>query len=398
MNRQVILCVDDEVIVLDALKEQLQQEFGNEILIEIAEGGNECLDIFDELVSDGYEVPIVIADFIMPGMKGDDLLSQIHKKSSSTRKVMLTGQASLEGVSNAVNRAALYRYISKPWDKEDLFLTIREALKSFNQEKTIINQNVELVELNAGLEKKVEQRTSELQELNATKDKFFSIIAHDLKNPFNTIIGFSELLVTNFSQFTQDQIKEYIYILFDTSLHAYDLLENLLDWSRSQTGRITIRPVLISLHIQVSDIMRLLENQAEKKKILLKNTVDESVEAFADVNMINTVLRNLISNAIKYTKENGQIEVSASVNEKEVTVFVSDDGIGITPENMDKLFRIDKSLSTKGTANETGTGLGLILCKEFIEKNKGIIRVESTLGKGSKFIFTLPVKSPDSQS
>ncbi|MBA7565920.1 hypothetical protein ES708_07607 [subsurface metagenome] len=236
MSEQVILCIDDEPIVLDSLKEQIQQGFSGDLQVEVAESGDEALEIFDELLEDGYEIPVVIADFIMPGMKGDTLLERIHNVKPNAKKILLTGQASIEGVSNALNKADLYRFISKPWEKEDLILTIREALKSFDQDKTILKQNEELRELNINLEKKVEQRTQELRELNATKDKFFSIIAHDLKNPFNTLMGFTELMLDNLSDYSQEKLKEFISILHDTSKHSYALLENLLDWSRSQKG------------------------------------------------------------------------------------------------------------------------------------------------------------------
>ena len=139
MSERAILCIDDESIVLDALKEQLQKEFTGEFLIEVAENGEEALEIFNELTGEGFDIPVVIADFIMPGMNGDELLTVFHKKSPLTKKIMLTGQASLQGVGNAVNHANLYRFISKPWDKHDLMLTIREAIISYNQESIIKN-------------------------------------------------------------------------------------------------------------------------------------------------------------------------------------------------------------------------------------------------------------------
>lgn len=394
MNKQVIICVDDELIVLDALREQLQKEFKDELLIEVAESGDEALEIFDEYLSDGYEIPLVLADFIMPRMKGDDLLAAIHTKDPETKKVMLTGQATIEGVGNAVNKANLYRYISKPWDKADLFLTIREAIKSYNQSKTIISQNAELKELNAGLEEKVALRTQELAELNRTKDKFFSIIAHDLKNPFNTLLGFSELLLENMSMFSAAQIEEYISIIFETSQSSYSLLENLLDWSRAQTGRIQVLPQEIDMHRLASDNLRLLESLALKKSIVLNNNVYPGTKAWGDLNMVNTVVRNLLSNAVKYTSQEGKISVGCEFVEEGIKMEISDTGVGIKTENTGKLFRIDQNYSTKGTADETGTGLGLILCKEFIEKNHGSIGVTSEFGIGSNFYFTLPLSAP----
>lgn len=391
MTERVFLCIDDESIVLDSLKEQLQKGFGGEYLIEVAESGDEALEIFDELIEEGLEIPIVIADFIMPGMKGDALLEKIHSLKPAAKKILLTGQASIEGIGNAINNADLYRFISKPWEKDDLILTIKEALKSFDQERTIFKQNEELKELNVNLEKKVEERTEQLKELNATKDKFFSIIAHDLKNPFNTLIGFTELLKDNLEDYSTDKLKEFIDILHETSKQSYALLENLLEWARAQTGRMTMNPENIDLSLITEENVSLLENNAAKKEVRLINNTSEGTVVYSDANMIRTVVRNLISNAIKYTKEGGSITTSATRKDKFIELAIADNGIGIKPQNLEKLFRIDENYSTRGTADEGGTGLGLILCKEFISKNGGEIWVESEFGQGSTFKFTLPV-------
>jgi two-component system sensor histidine kinase/response regulator len=393
MAEKVILCIDDESIVLDSLKEQIQQGFKGDYIVETAESGDEALEILDELIGEGKEIQIVIADFIMPGMKGDALLSKIHGQKPAAKKILLTGQASIEGVSNAVNNANLYRFISKPWEKDDLILTLREAVKSFEQDETILRQNEELLELNASLEKKVEERTLQLKDMNATKDKFFSIIAHDLKNPFNTLMGFTELLLDNLDDYTQDKLREFIGILHETSKQSYALLENLLEWSRSQTGRIQLNKENLNIYEIAEDNISLLLNQAAKKRIKLENEIDLSVVVFADANMIRTVIRNLISNAIKYTRENGSITISSRKNNNKHEISVKDTGLGIKPENKEKLFRIDLNYTTRGTADEGGTGLGLILCREFINKNGGDIWVESVYGEGSTFSFSLPLEN-----
>jgi two-component system sensor histidine kinase/response regulator len=390
MSEQVILCIDDETIVLDSLKEQIEKGFKGELTVEVAESGDEALEIFDELLQEGLEVPVVIADFIMPGMNGDALLEKIHSIKPAAKKILLTGQASIEGVGNAINKANLYRFISKPWEKDDLILTIKEAMKSYDQEKTILVQNDELRELNANLEKKVEQRTLELKELNATKDKFFSIIAHDLKNPFNTLMGFTELLLDNLGDYDTDKLHEFITILHETSKQSYALLENLLEWSRSQTGRLQMKTEPVDLFEIAEENTDLLSNMASKKKIIIHNDVQPKTIVLADGNMVRTVIRNLVSNAIKYTRDGGNITLDASGNNGFIEVSIADTGIGIKPENLEKLFRIDINYSTKGTADESGTGLGLILCREFITKNGGKIWVESDFGKGSTFKFTLP--------
>ncbi len=390
MSKKVVLCIDDEYIVLDSLREQIQQAFGTDLIIEVAESGDEALEVFDELTADDYEIPVVIADFIMPGMKGDALLAKIHSIKPAAKKILLTGQATIEGVGNAVNKANLYRFLSKPWDKEDLVLTIREALKSFDQDKTILKQNAELKELNVNLEKKVEQRTLELKELNATKDKFFSIIAHDLKNPFNTLLGFSELMIANIDTYDKEKISEFVNIIYETSKTSYALLENLLEWSRSQTGRLEMEKKNIDLEDMVEDNINLLSNNAAKKEIDLVNKLKPNSVAFIDGNMISTVIRNLMSNAIKYTPKKGSITITSSITGNFIELSVTDSGVGIKEENISKLFRIDMNYSTKGTSNETGTGLGLILCKEFVMKNEGEISVKSEHGKGSTFTVKLP--------
>lgn len=392
MSNKVIFCIDDESIVLDALKEQIEQGFKGDFTVEVAESGDEALEILEDLQSENAEVQVVIADFIMPGMKGDTLLTKFHEIFPSAKTLLLTGQASIEGVSNAVNNANLYRFISKPWEKDDLILTLKEAIKSYEQEKTIIRQNEELTELNTNLEKKVEERTKQLNELNATKDKFFSIIAHDLKNPFNTLIGFTELILENLNDYSYEKLEEFIGILRDTSKQSYALLENLLEWSRSQTGRVQINQEDININTLVEENINLLLNQAAKKKIKLINEIQYNGNVFADINMLRTVIRNLISNAIKYTKEEGSITCGSKLLQDKLEISISDTGIGIKPENLEKLFRIDVNYSTRGTADEGGTGLGLILCKEFIVKNGGEIWVESIYGEGSTFKFTVPLK------
>lgn len=395
MSKPVILCVDDESIILNALKDQLQRKFGTEYDIENSDSGTDALEFIQELIDDKIDVPIVIADYIMPGMKGDELLKKVHELSPNTLNILLTGQANIEGVTNAVNYASLYRYMSKPWGEDDLELTVKEAIKSFYQKLEIHRKNEELQELNASLEGKVQKRTAELRELNATKDKFFSIIAHDLKNPFNALLGFSTLLLDDYESFSDAERIDLIQTMSTASDNAYKLLQNLLDWSRSQTGSIQWEPDAISLYEIVTTTIDLLSNGASVKEISINAIILPNIIVWADANMATTVIRNLISNALKYTPKGGEIRIYSKKFEKEIEITIEDNGVGINEADLAKLFRIDVNHSTSGTNNEQGTGLGLILCKEFVEKNGGRIWVESTEGKGSKFKFTLPLYQKD---
>ena len=230
-----------------------------------------------------------------------------------------------------------------------------------------------------------------LHHLNATKDKFFSIIAHDLKSPFNAIIGFSNLLTEQIKEKDYDGINEYAEIIQNTSVRAMSLLTNLLEWSSSQTGRMEYNPEYFELIIFINELTDLSNDSAKQKSIPLFKELPHNIIVFADKAMISTVFRNLISNAIKFSNPEGKITISAEKMTNEFRISVSDNGIGIEKNTIEKLFRIDQNNSTKGTQNELGTGLGLILCKEFIEQHGGKIWVESEVGKGSKFSFTIPV-------
>lgn len=239
----------------------------------------------------------------------------------------------------------------------------------------------------------IKKFSEELKELNTTKDKFFSIIAHDLKNPFITILGFSDILLADYNELSDDERKYYISEMEKSATLSHNLLQNLLQWSRAQTGRIEYDPRELQLFNLVEENFQLLKNTAGEKKIQLKQNVDDELTVNADEDMLNTVLRNLLTNAIKFSNENGVVEINSKINENFVEIAVKDDGIGMDEDTMSKLFRLDTTNSKPGTAGETGTGLGLILCKEFIEKHGGKIWVESEISEGSTFKFTLPLKN-----
>lgn len=246
------------------------------------------------------------------------------------------------------------------------------------------------------LENKVEERTEELREINSAKDKLFSIIAHDLKNPFNALIGYSSLLGEYHEEFSEEEKKKHIKAINDISQGTYKLLENLLEWSRSQMGTIEFNPELLSLNLLIAEVYEILEPSASKKSIIINSNIEENLRVYADKNMLSLIIRNLLSNAIKFTPKDGKISVSAEliINNLEddvVKISVIDTGVGIPAERLAKLFKLEDSFSTKGTENEHGTGLGLVLCKEFADKHGGTIEVDSKPGEGSRFIVILPV-------
>jgi len=259
--------------------------------------------------------------------------------------------------------------------------------------KTLVHQADELVRKKDDLE----NVNSKLSELNATKDKLFSIVAHDLKSPFNALLGFSELLYTNAESSSKEEVKEYSKLVLDSATKAHDLLENLLHWSMTQRGSIVYAPHFFDLLPVINNNIDLFQVIAEKKEITIRTEqLCKKTEVFADQSLIDIVVRNLINNAIKFTRPSGTITIHCrEFDVNSVQVEIEDNGIGIKEEDIKKLFRIDQSFSTEGTNYEKGTGLGLILCKEFIELNKGMIWVTSKVNSGSRFIFTIPtVSSP----
>jgi signal transduction histidine kinase len=231
---------------------------------------------------------------------------------------------------------------------------------------------------------------AQLREMNSTKDKFFSIISHDLKSPFYGLIGLSDILKKDALTLDRSTIAEFADLINSAIMQSYSLLENLLEWARTQKNAIAYHPSQLSLHRLVEDIFELQGDNAKKKNIRLINRLSEDQKVIADRNMLTTVIRNLVSNAIKFSPFDQSVEISCLENESSVEIAVQDYGSGISKENQQKLFKLESNFSTAGTGNETGTGLGLILCKEFVEKHHGKIWVESELEAGSKFCFTIP--------
>ncbi len=230
----------------------------------------------------------------------------------------------------------------------------------------------------------------QLKEMNASKDKLFSIIAHDLRSPFHALLGISELLATEIEEFSKEEITKFAAELNNTLKNQFKLLENLLEWSRLQTGRMQYAPVKCNLSETVNEVTALLSGNALKKNILMESYITPNAFILADTNMVHSIMQNLLANAIKFTRPGGKIELKATKENGMMKVSVKDTGVGIGQNNLIKIFRTDSTVTTPGTENEKGTGLGLLLCKEMIERHGGTISVESELEKGTTFFFTLP--------
>jgi signal transduction histidine kinase/Tfp pilus assembly protein PilF len=255
----------------------------------------------------------------------------------------------------------------------------------------LLKQKNELIE---GQSQQLEITNKELVELNNAKDKLFSIIAHDLKNPFSTLLNYSYFLKEEYADLSEKERLEFVSYMYQTTTKTYELLENLLNLSASRTGKIAFTPDNIEINLLIEKVAALYNSQLKEKNIELKNNFNNSIKSFADPYMIEIVLRNLLNNAIKYTPVNGLIEISSEINNGRVCISVIDNGIGMDDETVNNIFNISVIKSQTGTKGERGTGLGLGLCKEFVEQNNGKIFVESVLNKGSIFKVCLPTAAP----
>jgi len=293
------------------------------------------------------------------------------------------------------NRSEVYSQMNE-------LISLRDkALDEINEKDKIhtklISQHIEIQEAFTTVSEKnleIEKQKLQLQELVATKDKFFTILAHDLINPFSLLLGYTSLLSEKIESYSIEETKEMINLLNKTTQQTYDLLQNLLQWAKSQTGKIIIRPEILKIKSIIESNIVLLKSNIDHKRIHVENNIHDGSFVYADENMVNTVVRNLLSNAIKFTPKNGKITFATVTDKNEqngyVTVCISDTGVGMDKETLSNLFKVEKSTTTIGTDKEKGTGLGLILCYEFVEKMGGKMWVESETGKGSKFFFTLP--------
>ncbi|MFN8672227.1 MAG: hybrid sensor histidine kinase/response regulator [Candidatus Sericytochromatia bacterium] len=359
----LILIVDDNphnIQVLAAVINECNYESG------FAMNGQQALDFLEENIP-----ALILLDIMMPDMNGYEVCEKIKEKDhlKDIPIIFITAKSEKDDIVKGFEVGGV-DYVTKPFNNMELKMRIKTHIELSQSKNSLITLN------------------KKLEKANDTKDKFFSIIAHDLRGPIGSMNQYLELIMEDIDQ--NNTLFDDLKTLKDLSKNSYELLETLLLWASSQKGTIDYNPQLNDLYSLVQNNVDLFKQVADKKQISLKNELTEETKAFFDYNMINTVVRNLINNAIKYTNLNGNIIVSANQNAKNIEIIVSDDGVGMAQNTADGIFKIDvKKYSKQGTSGETGSGLGLVLCKEFIDKHNGTISVESELGKGSKFKFTI---------
>ncbi|WP_111709527.1 response regulator [Lutibacter citreus] len=440
MKKGVIFCVDDEKIVLNSLKTELKNAIGNDYIIETAESGIEALEAIESLIELNYEILVVIADYAMPIMKGDEFLTELHEKSPSTLNILLTGQATVEGIANSINYADLYRYISKPWHTNDLILTVNQAVKSYHQENQIKIQNKELTELSSSLENKVQLRTQELKnknslllekqkeitiqneelenyrnhlenlveertlELTMEKDKaqeserlksaFLANMSHEIRTPMSGILGFTELLKEPL--LLKEKQQKYLEIIKKSGERLLNIINEIIDISKIEAGIVKSLDLEINVNNKIDYLYTFFKTETEKKKLefFCKKTLsNEQAVIKTDGGKLDAILINLIKNTIKYT-DYGCIEFGYNLNKESdsnlLEFYVRDTGIGIPKDRQQAIFDLFVQADIEDKNAMQGAGLGLSITKAYVEMMNGKIWVESEEGKGSIFYFTIP--------
>jgi signal transduction histidine kinase len=414
MKNIAVLCVDDELVMLERLRRELGAFLpADQYWIEMAQDGEEALEVVAGLLAEDYEIPCVIVDYIMPGIKGDELLQRIHRLSPKTLKIMLTGQVDIIGITNAINQANLYRYIPKPWEADDLKLTIQEAIRSYFQDQALSERTTELEIANRALtqakaeledysstlEEKIKIRTLELQtakrkaeSANQAKSEFLANISHELRTPLNGILGYAQILER--SQALPEKERNQVNIIAQCGTHLLTLINDILDLAKIEAHKLELVPGELSLPALVQNVVEMCQVKAEQKGIdfIYQPSSRLPDGVISDEKRLRQVLINLLGNAIKFT-DDGVVTLRIDVLDQSAQAItllfqVIDTGIGIAPEHLSRLFQAFEQVGNHQNHAE-GTGLGLAISQRIVQLMGGKIQVRSVLGQGSEFNFRI---------
>ncbi len=373
--------MSDQILIVDDLQDNLQ--IISNILhpkgyrISVASSGKKALKRVLIQAPD-----LILLDIFMPEMDGFEVCKRLKENPETTNipVIFLTALSETENILKGFEYGAV-DYITKPFNSLELISRIKTHLEIKRSRDTIAEQSTKLLKQN-----------EELIELNKTKNKFFSIIAHDLKSPFNNIIGFSSLLLRNKNNYSESKRNQFTKLIANSAQNAFTLLENLLEWSRAQTGHIEFFPSSFNIATISNEIVDLYANEAQRKHITLQSEINKEQTIFGDSNMIRSILRNLISNALKFTNSSGTVSIQYFENEEYAGFSVQDSGIGMNSQEIEKIQQSNQIYSTQGTDSEKGTGLGLMLCHEFVAQHQGTLELKSKESEGSTFSVYLPKK------
>lgn len=408
-----ILVVDDQPQNIRLIGTFLRKYYN----LLIAENGPKAID-----TAISKQPDLILLDIMMPDMSGFEVC-EVLKKNEITKEIpiiFLTAKTETDDILKAFEIGGV-DYVTKPFNAMELMARIRAHIELKNSKEIIKDQFEQLKQKNEQLKKTYEDlehqaqhlnklymqliknetflrnTNEELKKLNEMKDRFFSIVSHDLRSPFAGILTMTDIIKNHANTFSKEELISMLQSLNETAQQTYKFIEDLLEWSRSQMGRIQMNIVEEDLHTIVTGTILTLKQQAEIKNIEINSRIQSGTFAMFDNNMMATIVRNLISNAIKFTPKGGKITLKAEAIEKEgkrfIRLAVSDTGVGMTEQQVANLFSLDKVQSTPGTEKEKGTGLGIMICRDFINKMNGKLSVESKLNEGTTFFVDVPLKS-----
>ena len=380
-----ILIVDDQPQNIQLIGTLLINYYN----LYVADNGEKAVKIANDKKPD-----LILLDIMMPVLSGFDVCT-ILKSNPDTKDIpviFLTARNETEDIVAGFKLGAV-DYITKPFKRDEVLIRVSTQIRLKEAEKELKQKNKELELLNTELiisKNTIEKSAQELEILNQEKNKFFSIIAHDLKNPLAGFAGLTEMLRFKVEKYSTEELKHYLDIMNDSAGQLNELLSNLLEWARLQMGNIEFKPDSNNLYDLVERIIYLQNSNITAKNINVNVKMPSNFCFVYDPYMLETVLRNLITNAVKFTKENGSVVIAANMINNNIVISVKDSGIGMPPALAKKIFALKEVVSRKGTSGEASTGLGLILCKSFVEKNNGSIWFETEAEKGSTFFVSLP--------
>lgn len=385
-----LLIIDDEIEITKSLFRQFRRQYN----VFTATNGYDAFEIMEK-----ESIQVVLSDQRMPGMSGVDFFSAIKEKYPDALKLILTGYSDIEAVVGAINEGQIFRYLTKPWDPNELELAVKEAFDKHDLITSNKRLMTKLHEVNKTLEKKVKERTMELEQankrlknLNIEKNKYIGVVAHDLRNPIGNAFNFSELLLSENRVFSKEQHLEFIKVINERCSYALSLIEDFLDASKIESG-------ILDLNFENWNVCDLIKNSiaqniffAQKKsQQIFFNCKNENLLVLCDKNKMEQVINNLISNAIKFSPENTNILIKIEKRDQLLFLSVIDEGQGIPEDEIGTVFDSYRTTSIQSTAGEKSTGLGLAIAKKIVEAHNGLIEVKSKLNEGAEFIVTLPL-------
>jgi len=378
--KTTIMVVDDQPNNLKVIASVLE----NDYTLSFANNGFNALKIIDKVMPQ-----LILLDVMMPVMDGFEVCRKLKsaEKTKEIPVIFLTAKTGIDDITTGFECGAV-DYIAKPFNPREVKIRVENHLKLYHAQQEIMEKNRALLEA----EELLQEKNSILEKMNVEKDKFFTIIAHDLRSPFNSILNLSEMILEGIrDKESYEEMETYANVMNQASNKAFNLLNNLLEWAQAQTGRVRFNPEWLNLSTEVNGISDLLLEQATSKSITLRQQVSPETTVFADKLMLQTILRNLIGNGIKFTHPGGEVSITGTETPQATVISITDNGIGMDETMLKNIFTINKVAGRQGTAGESSTGLGLMLCKEFVGRHNGEITAESREAHGSTFSVSLPL-------